>query len=735
MNTNQQILLPAGEQPYNSKAPNQAIYIFNSLKKAYGETIAKKLRDNVPSLFYSVDMPYLTFIKELVPVSAHLPYFLQEMPDQLNKLVLAKIVQYKEQTDINIEDTSFLKTPNELLEAVGYTLHFTPTLDEGLEFAKYYDPENLICTLKSQQADRFRKYHIFFITKPNFENEVMPAQAYIFNKYKEKSGALSSEWAQFLNANPNHNFKKTILDPYSLSLLCVQIHKTNGDIKIISRYNHALSAGSNPDQVHGGNLDGIAKGLKAAFEKELKVKIGVGAADDNFRCPKNTIATGAGGYLKYNHEANGVYVGDGFMYENGELTIINPNEARVMDQYIVYNDGKIVNPTKTLAFPIPDIKKIEFKANGVIKFITNKYGSVSIPIIGGVSQQNTSISRAMCVYGLKTVLGAKLTLIKKYDMYILDTRDVLHYPVSCVNNNIHLFYSKWIKVLKLGETQNTPQTRITNFYNLESIFGDIKFNDTPKINFPKLKTVFGGISFNNCVIWGLTMLEKTNIFIAKNSTLKNKLLSFTDTDTLEINSSKGLYLAAVENIKCLLNIENTQLISGGLKSLRTLNGSVSLINTNVYGLGEVNRLHNRIFLKDLKKFSFKNINVIEFNKDLCDNHRFVEIADMNNIDFGDLTKIVNGGIILTSSNIKTLGKLYDADSIILQNSSKIGNIGDLQYLYDLVICHKSIIPQFEHLREMGIQTAQISRGNVNIGKISHIRELSFPNYIKYQTNF
>ncbi len=728
MNTNNQILLPAGEQPAILKSSNEAKTIFNSIKKAYGETIAKKLRYNVPALFYSVDVPFLAFIRELVPVSAHLPYFLDVMPDQLNKLVLAKIAQYKEQAGIIDEDTSSLKSPKELLESVGYTLHSTPTLEDGMQFAKYYNTENLICTLKNQQADRFNKYHIFFITKPNFEDEVMPAKAY---SLKEKAGALSSEWAQFLNENPNHHFRKTILDPYSLSLLCIQIHKTNGDIKIISRYNHALDAGSNPDQVHGGNLDRIAKGLKSAFEKELNVKIGVGAADDNFRCPKNTIATGSGGYLKYNHEANGVYVGDGFMYENGELTLIDPNKARVMDKYIVYNDGKIANPTKTLDFLIPDIKKIEFKANGVIKFITNKYGSVTIPIIGGVSQQNTSISRAMCVYGLKTVLGAKLTLIKKYDMYILDTRDVLHYPVSCVNNNIHLFYSKWIKVLKLGETQNTPQTRITNFYNLESIFGDIKFNDTPKINFPKLKTVLGRISFNKCTIWGLTMLEKTTTFIAENSTFKNKLVSFTDTDTLEINSSKGLYLAAVENIKCRLNIENTQLISGGLKSLRTLNGSVSLINTNVYGLGEVNRLHNRIFLKDLKKFSFKNINRIEFNKDLDNKYRFVEITDMNNVDFGDLTKIVHGGIKLTSSTIKTLGKLYDADSIILQNSSKIGKIGDLEYLYELIICHQSIIPQFEHLRKMGIQTAQMYAWNINIGKIKHINKLLFHNYIRY----
>ena len=104
---------------------------------------------------------------------------------------------------------------------------------------------------------------------------------------------------------------------------------------------------------------------------------------------------------------------------------------------------------------------------------------------------------------------------------------------------------------------------------------------------------------------------------------------------------------------------------------------------------------------------------------------------MNNVDFGDLTKIVHGGIKLTSSTIKTLGKLYDADSIILQNSSKIGKIGDLEYLYELIICHQSIIPQFEHLRKMGIQTAQMYAWNINIGKIKHINKLLFHNYIRY----
>jgi len=145
---------------------------------------------------------------------------------------------------------------------------------------------------------------------------------------------LTPEWEHYLKKNgitDINGIRPQSEDPYGISVLCVQISRSTGtDLRIINRYNHSVTE---PDFTFGGNLDKLIPGLeqalyrKAEFEKRPERK-------PQKKRPKNLLAVD-GKFYYYTQEREGVYWGDGFVYNNGELTVVDTDSERVVDGYIL----------------------------------------------------------------------------------------------------------------------------------------------------------------------------------------------------------------------------------------------------------------------------------------------------------------------------------------------------------------------------------------------------------------
>ena len=260
---------------------------YEAIKKEYGERVARFCREIVPELFEYPGLLPQILEKSFAPHSA--------LYDDLKILGKFNVRNYL-YSRINIDEPKFTtnKSVRQLLREAGYSLYECETVNDVLEFKKFYAPGEVLCTFHNDIEERFRDSAYFFLVTDN---------AFSLNRNNYK--------------NPSRD------DEYGRSIVCLQIDRDYHFIKMTTRYNHAVDLA---DSMFSNNLDNIIPGLTDAFEREYGYKIN---QTDN-------ISSGDLSVLSY------IETDEQILYKYNSLT----NNKYYCPNNIVIDDGRVVQLDK-----------------------------------------------------------------------------------------------------------------------------------------------------------------------------------------------------------------------------------------------------------------------------------------------------------------------------------------------------------------------------------------------------
>ena len=264
-----------------------------------------------------------------------------ELKEDFKDLIYSAFDDGREEEDKN-EDS---RTPYEILDEAGYELHECLTEEDIQGYSKYYDEDEVLCTIYN--GGRLNSRVCFWAVKKDVDQ-------------------IEREDFEYPKKD----------DEYSTSVLAIQFDKQpKSRVEIISRYNHTVP---NPNCTLNNNLDNIAEGLQESFAKLLEERgYSLNAKETKeFEIPGYTL-TSDGKYYKYNLEIDGKYYCPGnIVIENGIAKEIgNPEEVILCDYFkidlknktvasLVYNERRSYRPDLNVdAFidDLTDIEKIEVK--------------------------------------------------------------------------------------------------------------------------------------------------------------------------------------------------------------------------------------------------------------------------------------------------------------------------------------------------------------------------------------
>ena len=208
--------------------------------------------------------------------------------------------------------------------------HETPTSDG-----------ELICSIYN--GGRWQSRYVFFVRNNNWEN-IVPAD-------KLTQDNISKEWAEYLEKKGRKKedgtydlsgLRREREDPYSTSMLSIQVSKTGGAVDIISRYNHNVDNPNNTfntskKRVDSEYIDGLWESILVytGFERKLKE----GGND----LPENVKKSG-GKYYFVSKEKDGEYWGDNFVIANNPAVYSEKygNGVSVDGNVVSFNRDKYV---------------------------------------------------------------------------------------------------------------------------------------------------------------------------------------------------------------------------------------------------------------------------------------------------------------------------------------------------------------------------------------------------------
>jgi len=343
--------------PESPQPESVAFDTFKELKNKYGETAAKSARNAFGPKAFAKGEELVTFLAEKIPVKSHFPEIIQEKKPQ-DFLVSSFLSQYQK---IEIpKEPKPVFSAKELLKKIGYSLSNPTTSEALLKFAHFYKTGERICTMNDVDG-RLKDNYVFFLTHKNAAN--IPHA-----KDLDKNN-LTPEWTHYLKKNgitDINGIRPKSEDPYGTSVLSVQIDIETGTVlKIINRYNHSVK---DPDFTFGGNLDKLIPGLEQAIYRKTKFK---NPPERKLTDRPETILAVDGKFYYYTQEREGVYWGDGFVYANGRMTVVDPSSERVVDGYILSSKEKKQSPfLEGYQEPyLEGIQKVKFPSKDTIEIL------------------------------------------------------------------------------------------------------------------------------------------------------------------------------------------------------------------------------------------------------------------------------------------------------------------------------------------------------------------------------
>jgi len=530
-------------------------------KKAFGETTAKLIRSNMSFGFENPEK-LIEFLKNKIPNKSDMPFIIKEMAADLEKEFLSDPENNKKEVT--------KENPKDLLSQVGYTF-FEPLrdLEDAQPFRAYYEGAgsdgreggSIICTYKD--PSRPVRNFVMFIVKDGANETLRASQLTQDN--------LSQEWKDYLTEKGRlkedgtfnlENLRAEREDPFSTSVLSIQVPKNGGNPKIISRYNHDLQS-SNPDITFNGKLDTLVSGLEDSIYNYVNVSKGV---SNKAQLPQNVVEDNQGRLFIYGKEENGFYYGDGFYILAGIATMLDPNTERMVNGIIFKQDGSVLDVAGS-DFMLKDIvnNKVKFLPNNSIRLET-EYGNIEFPVKNGVAQQNTFIDKSLAIHYFESTQSRfKIDEDEKMIVSSIFDDGVLFYhnDIVEVTGNVRL-------------TSNTP----LNADSLEKIGGDIIISNNNTLSAKNLKRVDGGISVRDKGIFiseSLQSVGDRGISIEQNASFDAKSLEKVDGN---LNARGEAKLRDLKSVK-----GNLDIFKGDVKlnNLKVVEGAISVsgIGTNL----------------------------------------------------------------------------------------------------------------------------------------------------------
>ncbi|MEX0596784.1 MAG: hypothetical protein WD512_09800, partial [Candidatus Paceibacterota bacterium] len=250
--------------------------------------------------------------------------------------------------------------PDDLLKKVGYSLLTETDRDEAREkYLSYYKEGEVICTL-GRGSNRFNESYVTFFVRddanetPHASDLTQDNLTTRWKQYLEQKGRKKEDGTYDLkNLQPNQ------LDPYSTSVMSVQISKNAKTLKSVSRYNHTLN---DPDYTYK-NLDNLVDGLHSSFYNYFNVMLPKGGKEE---IPDGYVQNGKGQVFKSLGEINGNIWGEGFIIKSDGTTIILDPSKQIMADGTLFNaDNTIVEYS---SLNVGRIDEIKFLGGGVIRY-------------------------------------------------------------------------------------------------------------------------------------------------------------------------------------------------------------------------------------------------------------------------------------------------------------------------------------------------------------------------------
>ncbi len=547
-------------------------------EKALGEKDGRALYE----IFGNVQDPskLIDFAKSKCPIKGTLSSVAKRLVKDNNGDVVrngnfGSIVIYKEYEKFlnkeleQVVDKATLN-PQDLLNEVGYTL-FNPTNlnDARNSFLHYYKSGHNICTL-NPGSSRFSGSFVTFIVRndadgtPSAEDLTQDNLTDEWRKYLEKKGRKNSDGTYNLNGlEPN------ALDPYSTSVISLQINKSNGSTKEISRYNHQIGS---PDNIFSRDFDNLIEGLSDAMFKKFGVD--KNTKQSTAQMPFGVIQDANGAYYNYIYETNGVYYGDGYYLENGVATLLDRGSERMVDGWVISNrgDGTATNIDRTRhGFFYGDVKKVNYIKGDEISLTTEngnfvfevKNGAV-VKLIEGPKKWRLDKFEEL---GIEVEYDENGSLIlSRLGYNTMDSRDLRYTSMLWADD-----------IVGISTTANFNGTKIQSLGNLQYIKGDANFSESQVQSLGELKYIGGYANFRMSQVQSLGKLKYIR-------------------GSAYFNNSQVQSLGELKYIGVIADFANSQIQSLG--KLKYIGGVANFENSQIQSLGELKYIGGLTYYAD-----------------------------------------------------------------------------------------------------------------------------------------
>jgi GNAT superfamily N-acetyltransferase len=523
--------------PVNTSVANG----FDTLKKKFGETAAKAIRENIP---FALDYPteFAEFITKKIPVKEDIAFVVKNLSQRLDGL-------FRLESDKNIETVNVKnKTPEELSKEAGYVFHRPESENDILAFKKDFENGEVLCTYNDVEG-RMQGHFIFWLRRNDAES-VLPAKK-VTQEYLKDDSEGSVLWRGYLDgkglkmADGSYdlsNLTASRQDPYGTSSMSVQIGRRGGNISIKNRYNHTVN---NPDATFGNDLNTIIDGLNdAVFGIEGVPKAG----SQELSLPDNITSDTKGRFFKYDSELENIYVSQhGYVYD-GEITLIDKSYQRMIDDY-VFDSKRNAIQSVTMSMPIiKDITNINFEKNKIT--VDSKDGKFEFELVNGILNK------------LESDAGIINSGFLRYN----NTLESVSLPNVRKINDDFLYLNKKIESISLPNVEYIGETFLRNNIILSSI------------SLPKVKEIGRNFLYRNKELESISLPNIEDIghyFLYSNENIKSILLP----NVKKIADDFLYYNTKLRNI----SLPNVEEISGGFLSNNTSLKSISLPNVEKIG--------------------------------------------------------------------------------------------------------------------------------------------------------
>ena len=443
-------------------------------KKAFGEKAADAILSKLSAAMQNEPELLIEFLKQTVPVKATMADVINANGGYLQKMFEKSIGQTEEEAK-----KSTLR-PEDLLNKVGYRLDVKDDLQDAQKTYKgYYKDGEVICSL-NVGSNRFNDSYVTFFVRDDAKETPHAKDLTQEN--------ITERWAAYLEQKGRKNADGTFdlkgltpnsLDPYSTSVMSVQISKSAKTLKSISRYNHTLSS---PDYTYK-NLDNIVDELHDSFYNFFNVVQPTGAKSD---ISDGYILNGGGQLFKTNGERNGVNFGEGFYIKSdGETVILDPITQIMGDAFLFdTKNGTAIDVTNSEELGIEE-------GNTPVKITFTKTGTVRI-----VGEFETEIEiKDGNLYKLKS----NVKIIGNRFLFYNRTLSELSLPNNMAIGNNFLFSNRALSELSLPNN-----TAIGDFFLYNN-------KDLSELSLPNNMAIGNGFLFSNEILSKLSLPNNTEI--------------------------------------------------------------------------------------------------------------------------------------------------------------------------------------------------------------------------------